>query len=268
MLIARIGGRPVNQIFGTAIGTLIASTIVFLILRPAITLNSALLAAVAGMFWIIGQLGQYTGYRNIGVSKTMPISTGLQLIGTSLIGVLMFGEWPETMAKIGGALGIVLLIVGVILTSIQDHAEAGRPQNSLGTIVMLVFTTLGYLVYNTIPRALDDSGLAIFLPESLGMILAVLVYLVVTRQGSVLKERTSWQNVLGGLVFSVAAVTYILAVHDNGVNAAFVVSQLSVVISTLGGMIFLHETKTRREMAYTSIGLILIVVGAIVTTVI
>ncbi|WP_369395626.1 GRP family sugar transporter [Lentilactobacillus senioris] len=34
-----------------------------------------------------GQIGQYVAYRNIGgVSKTMPVSSGLQLIGTSLIG--------------------------------------------------------------------------------------------------------------------------------------------------------------------------------------
>lgn len=268
LVVAGIGGRPANQIFGTALGTLIASVLVFLIMKPIIDPLSMVLAGLAGAFWIVGQLGQYTAFRSIGVSKTMPLSTGLQLTGTSLIGVLIFGEWPTVVAKLVGAGGVILLIVGIILTSIQDRADKGNDGRKTGTLVMLIFTTLGYLIYNTIPRALSASGLAIFLPESMGMIVAVLIYMLCTRQSHVLREKSSWVNIVGGLVFSVAAMTYILSVRANGVNAAFVVSQLSVVISTLGGMIFLHEHKNRREFVLTLIGLILIVAGASITTLI
>ncbi|MQS77364.1 hypothetical protein FHL06_13695, partial [Lactobacillus halodurans] len=71
---------------------------------------------------------------------------------------------------------------------------------------------------------------------------------------------------LAGFIFSVASITYILSVHDNGVNSAFVVSQLSVVLSTIGGMVFLHEKKSHHELLLTIIGLVLIVGGAIITT--
>ena len=67
---------------------------------------------------------------------------------------------------------------------------------------------------------------------------------------------------------AIAAIGYIISVRDNGVNTAFVVSQLSVVISTLGGMLFLHEKKTKKGYIYTIAGLIIILVGAILTTVI
>ena len=53
----------------------------------------------------------------------------------------------------------------------------------------------------------------------------------------------------------------------NGVNLAFVMSQLCVVISTLGGILFLHEKKTQKGLIYTVIGLILIVAGAVLTSV-
>ena len=46
------------------------------------------------------------------------------------------------------------------------------------------------------------------------------------------------------------------------------VSQLSVVLSTLGGMVFLHERKSKRELVLTLSGLVLIVIGAVVTTLI
>ncbi|WP_125766716.1 GRP family sugar transporter [Lapidilactobacillus wuchangensis] len=266
LVISLAGGRPVNQIFGTAVGTVIASVVVVIALRPTINWTTALLAALAGAFWIIGQLGQYTGYQRIGVSKTMPISTGLQLIGTSLIGVVMFGEWPTTLNRVIGVLGVLLLILGVILTSIKTPTGQTVTHKHYGTLIMLIFTTFGYLIYNTIPRALGSSGLAIFLPESIGMLVAVLIYLLSTKQLTVFKERSSWLNVFGGLIFSVAAVSYIVSVHNYGVNTAFIVSQLSVMISTIGGIIFLHERKHGRELLLTIAGLGLIIAGALVTT--
>ncbi|KZD96259.1 GRP family sugar transporter [Lactiplantibacillus plantarum] len=267
LIVSQLGGRPVNQIFGTAVGTLIASLVVQLIVHPAINVTSFIMAMIAGAFWIIGQLGQYTGYANVGVSKTMPISTGLQLVGTSLVGVFLFGEWSTTIAKLVGGLGVLLLVIGVIMTSIQDRQEV-TGSNQRRTIVMLIVTTIGFIVFNAIPKALSASGIAIFLPESLGMMVAVIVYMLISGQGRIVAERASWLNIIGGLVFSVASLTYIVSVSQNGVNTAFVVSQLSVVLSTLGGMVFLHERKSKRELVLTLSGLVLIVIGAVVTTLI
>ncbi|MGL4245818.1 GRP family sugar transporter [Lactiplantibacillus plantarum] len=267
LIVSQLGGRPVNQIFGTAVGTLIASLVVQLIVHPAINVISFIMAMIAGAFWIIGQLGQYTGYANVGVSKTMPISTGLQLVGTSLVGVFLFGEWSTTIAKLVGGLGVLLLVIGVIMTSIQDRQEV-TGSNQRRTIVMLIVTTIGFIVFNAIPKALSASGIAIFLPESVGMMVAVIVYMLISGQGRIVAERASWLNIIGGLVFSVASLTYIVSVSQNGVNTAFVVSQLSVVLSTLDGMVFLHERKSKRELVLTLSGLVLIVIGAVVTTLI
>ncbi len=264
LAVAKINGKPINQIFGTALGTLIVSIGVFIVLKPSISVVSFIMAALAGGFWIIGQLGQYNAYKEIGVSQTMPISTGLQLIGTSLIGVLLFGEWASVNAKIFGAIGIILLIIGVALTGKKDQKSSNSGNTK--TMIMLILTTIGFLVYNSIPKAMTSSGLAIFLPESVGMVIAVLLYIIFTRQPRVLREKASWQSLLAGFIFSVASITYILSVHDNGVNSAFVVSQLSVVLSTIGGMVFLHEKKSHHELLLTIIGLVLIVGGAIITT--
>ena len=119
----------------------------------------------------------------------------------------------------------------------------------------------------TIPKAMTASGLAIFFPESLGMVIAVLVYMLASGNAKELTNKSSWQSLLSGFIFAIAAIGYILSVKDNGVNTAFVVSQLSVVISTLGGMLFLHETKSKKGYIFTLVGLALILVGAILTTV-
>lgn len=257
-----------NQIFGTAVGTLIVSIFVMLIMRPALSVGTFLAAMLAGAVWIVGQLGQYIGYQRIGVSQTMPISTGLQLVGTSLVGVFGFGEWGTTQARIAGFLGLAMLIVGAILTSVTDQGQkADVKGNRFGTYLMLFLTTFGYIIYNAIPRALTASGIAIFFPESVGMVIGTLIYLAATHRTAALREPASWRSLVIGFIFSVASITYILSVRDNGVNTAFVVSQLSVVISTLGGFLFLNERKSKRGYTLTSLGLLLIVVGAITTSI-
>ncbi|MCI1923780.1 MAG: GRP family sugar transporter [Lentilactobacillus buchneri] len=266
-IVAKIGGKPANQIFGTAAGLLLASLIVFAVVRPTTDMKSFLLAGLAGAFWIAGQVGQYIGYKKIGVSTTMPISTGMQLIGTSLIGVFIFGEWSTGIEKAAGITGIILLIIGIWLTSIKDKSKTENKKVLTSTIIMLIFTTIGYCIYESIPKGLQSSGIAIFLPESIGMCVGVLIYLLFSGQMSAFKEKTSWLNSIGGIVFSFAAVSYIYSVRYNGVNTAFIVSQLSVVISTLGGMLVMHESKSKRELTFTLIGLVLIIGGAFITSV-
>lgn len=266
-IVSKIGGKPANQIFGTALGLLIASIGVFAVARPTTDPKSFMMALLAGAFWIMGQVGQYVGYQKIGISRTMPISTGFQLIGTALIGVFIFGEWSTTVQRIAGIIGIIMLIIGIWFTSITDQSDSkGSRGVIIRTIIMLLFTTIGYCIYESIPKGLQDSGIAIFLPESLGMCLGVIIYLIFSRQMSAFKQKTSYLNAIGGLVFSIAAVSYIFSVRDNGVNTAFIVSQVSVVISTLGGMLVMHEHKSRREMIFTMLGLVLIIAGAFTTS--
>ncbi len=117
----KIGGRPTNEILGTGIGAVLVGLLVQLFASPAgISVTTFLISLLSGAFWVIGQTGQYTSFNLIGVSKTMPISTALQLVGTSLIGVFAFGEWSGSMGKIIGAAAIILLVFGSALTAISD----------------------------------------------------------------------------------------------------------------------------------------------------
>ena len=107
----------------------------------------------------------------------------------------------------------------------------------------------------------------IFLGETIGMMIATLIYLIGSKQIKVLKEKQSYQVIPAGIIYAIAALSYIISVQMNGVNLAFVMSQLCVVISTLGGIVFLHEQKTKKGYIYTVIGLVLIVAGAVLTSV-
>ena len=257
-----------HQIVGSVLGAFIFGAVVTLIKRPAFNTTTFLLAMMAGAAWVIGQCGQYYSYSKVGVSETMPISTGLQLIGVPLVGVLIFGEWASTQAKLFGFIGILALIIGVACTSLTDKGTAeGNKKNQTTTMIVLVLTTLGYIISSSIPKALKGDGVMIFLGETIGMMIATLTYLIGSKQIKVLKEKQSYQVIPAGIIYAIAALSYIISVQMNGVNLAFVMSQLCVVISTLGGIVFLHEQKTKKGYIYTVIGLVLIVAGAVLTSV-
>lgn len=257
-----------HQIVGSVLGAFILGAVVTLIKRPAFNATTFLLAMMAGAAWVIGQCGQYYSYSKVGVSETMPISTGLQLIGVPLVGVLIFGEWASTQAKLFGFIGILALIIGVACTSLTDKGTAeGNKKNQTTTMIVLVLTTLGYIISSSIPKALKGDGVMIFLGETIGMMIATLIYLIGSKQIKVLKEKQSYQVIPAGIIYAIAALSYIISVQMNGVNLAFVMSQLCVVISTLGGIVFLHEQKTKKGYIYTVIGLVLIVAGAVLTSV-
>ena len=263
LLISKIGGKPVNQTLGTGLGALVVGLIVQLMYQPHVSGTTFLLSALSGAFWVLGQIGQYTAYSRMGVSSTMPISTGVQLVGTSVIGVLMFGEWGGTTAKLVGFAAIILMIIGVAMTAVTDNTES-RAGLASGLTVLLP-TTVGYWIYSALPKAVSASGVAIFFPQMLGMCLAALIYALVVGRGRAFREKTSWLNMLAGLIFGVSALAYIFSAKANGVATAYVITQLSVVISTLGGMLVLHEQKTLRELRLTLMGLVLIVVGSVMT---
>lgn len=185
-----------------------------------------------------------------------------------LVGVLIFGEWASTQAKLFGFIGILALIIGVACTSLTDKGTAeGNKKNQTTTMIVLVLTTLGYIISSSIPKALKGDGVMIFLGETIGMMIATLIYLIGSKQIKVLKEKQSYQVIPAGIIYAIAALSYIISVQMNGVNLAFVMSQLCVVISTLGGIVFLHEQKTKKGYIYTVIGLALIVAGAVLTSV-
>ena len=82
-----VGGGPYNQIRGTTLGTLVIG----LILLTGHALDNPtviIVGLISGAMWAFGQGTQLQSVNLVGVSKTMPISTGLQLVGTTLFSAI------------------------------------------------------------------------------------------------------------------------------------------------------------------------------------
>ena len=87
LIASKTGGGPANQILGTGLGATLVGLIVFAIMHPTITASAFIWAFMAGACWTIGQIGQFISMKpeRMGVTTTMPISAGFQLVGNSLI---------------------------------------------------------------------------------------------------------------------------------------------------------------------------------------
>ncbi|WP_315322250.1 GRP family sugar transporter [Fusobacterium pseudoperiodonticum] len=265
LILKKINGKPKNEILGTGMGALLIGIIVYLFLSPqSLDRTTFLLSTFSGMFWVIGQVGQYNAYNLLGVSNTMPISTGLQLIGTSLIGVIAFGEWSRSpYSKIIGAGAIILLIIGAALTTISDSKD--KKSGFFKGIILLSLTSVGYWVYSALPKIVNADGVSIFFPQMLGVFLGAVIYVIIFRGQDAFKDKKSWKAGIVGFTFSISALAYIFSAQENGVATAYIITQLNVVIATLGGIFILKEKKSSKELGFTLLGLLLIIVGSIIT---
>lgn len=141
LITGKVGGSPSNQIFGIGAGTTIIGWIVFLINRPGVNWTAFVFAMVCGALWTIGQIGQFISFKRIGVSNTYPLSTVFQLVGNSILGVLIFGDWQGTNSKIIGIIALIIVIGGALMTSVSDE-KSGKI--TLKDALFLLATTVGY----------------------------------------------------------------------------------------------------------------------------
>lgn len=269
LIATKIGGDYINKIMGTTYATFITALIVFLFTQPHITTTLLLMGMLSGAFWATGQMLQYKLFQELNVSIAMPLSMGLQTIGTALIGVLAFGNWPETSTKIIGLLAIIGIIVGMCFTSVKsknDDSPALKKASLPMLILTFIVSTIGFLGYNIFPQLVNADPLAGFLPQGIGMAIMSTIFALFSghkQQRSYFKDQSTWGNLLSGACFGIAAYFYILSARKNGIATGFALTQMSVVISTLGGILLLHEHKTHHEFVYTMIGLALVLAGGV-----
>lgn len=274
ILTGKFGGKPVNQILGATYGTLIAAIVVALVRQtPMLGGKEFLYTFLSGACWSLGQILVFYAFAEMGVSRTMPISTGFQLIGASLWSVLVLGQWAGSTAKLIGFSAIALIIFGVYLTT---YSETKLPKedggaNAVKGVILVMFAEVGYLGYSAFPQAITVDGFEAFLPQALGMAVVATIFAVATkpnRASKPFKTKSSYTNIISGLFFALAALTYLISARPdvNGLATGFTLSQMNVIIATLGGIYILHEKKTHKEMVSVMSGLALVVIAGVITT--
>ena len=266
---SKFGGRPVNQIFGATVGTLIFAIILAVVKGIGIPGGMALIfSIISGAGWAFGQIITFKAFGLVGSSRAMPITTAFQLLGASLWGVFALGNWPGIANKMIGFVALIVILVGARMTVWSEKSEQEYSQNLRKAVVLLLIGEIGYWVYSAAPQATDIGGLKAFLPQAIGMVIVAVIYALMNmNKGNAFKEAVSWKQIISGFFFAFAALTYLISAQPNmnGLATGFVLSQTSVVLATLTGIFFLNQKKTPKELMITIVRLVLILIAASVT---
>ena len=263
------GGKPVNQIFGATVGTLIFAAVFALIQGRALPTGMDLVfSLISGAGWAFGQIITFKAFALIGSSKAMPITTAFQLLGASLWGVFALGDWPGVTNKIIGFTALLVILIGARMTVWKEQQESQYSKNLKRAVILLLIGEIGYWAYSAAPQATDIGGMQAFLPQAMGMVIVAVVYALMNlKHQNAFTESVSWKQIISGFFFAFAALTYLISAQPdmNGLATGFVLSQTSVVLATLTGIYFLKQKKTPKELVITIIGLVLILAAATVT---
>lgn len=256
-----VGGGPYNQIRGTTLGALIVGIVLLLTGHSSFEPKVIIVGLISGAFWALGQGYQLRSVDLIGVSKTMPISTGMQLVGTTLFSAIFLGEWSTGTQVVLGLLAMILLVGGIALTSLKGKNESSEGQSKLGkAIVILLISTVGYVVYVVAAQIFSVNGLDALFFQSIGM--AIGGFLLSAKHQT--STRYTLRNLLPGVIWAIGNLFLFYSQPKVGVATSFSFSQLLVIVSTLGGIFILKERKDKRQMLGITAGIVLIVVAAFI----
>ncbi|MGX7149103.1 GRP family sugar transporter [Enterococcus ureasiticus] len=259
----KMGGSANQQTLGMTIGALFFSVIVFLIVQPTISVHMIVIGILSGLFWSVGQNQQFHGMKYLGVSVGLPVSTGMQLIVNTIAGAVFFHEWKGSRDFILGFIALGLLVLGAYLTARQDDNSGVKTTNKMFDfnkgLRALVVSTVGYGGYTIIINVagLDPTG--IILPQSIGMLVGASLFAF----KKVKLDRYVWRNMSCGLLWGLGNICMLLTMRQIGLAISFSLSQMGIIISTLGGIYLLGERKSKKEMRYVIIGCLFVILGGI-----
>ncbi|MEW4060092.1 RhaT/GlcU family sugar-proton symporter [Bacillus siamensis] len=255
----KLGGGPYSQTLGTTIGALIFSAVIYLVIHPVLTPFIFIVGIVSGLFWAVGQSNQLKTIEYIGVSKTMPISTGMQLVSTALFGVIVFHEWSTVTTVLLGILALIFIVIGIVLTSLESKKNKEQSGQFKKGIITLIISTIGYLVYVVVARLFNVDGWVALFPQAIGMFIGGLI---LTYKHKPFNKYTI-RNIIPGLIWAAGNMFLFISQPKVGVATSFSLSQMGIVVSTLGGIFLLGEKKTKRQLISISIGIVLIILGGV-----
>ena len=255
----KMGGGAYSQTVGMTIGALFFATIMYAFTTPALSLTILIVGFISGLFWALGQVNQLKTVQTIGVSTTVTISTGMQLVATSIFGVIAFHEWTTTTTIIMGTIAILFIVIGVVFTSLDDKENAQPPGQLKKGLLTLIVSTFGYFGYVIIIRWYNIDGWAAILPQAVGMFVGAVILTFKHKPFN----KYAIRNILSGLLWGTGNLFLLLSLPRVGVATSFSLSQTGIVISTFGAIVFLGEKKTKRQMVFIALGSALIIGGAV-----
>lgn len=273
IVMQKIGGNTANKQMGMVLAALILSILVMVFYTGPTNWSSVLIyAALAnGVPWAIAQILQIKSFDYIGVSRAIPFSTGTQLLGVYLVGIIFFHEWTTAEHYMLGVPALLMITGGVWMTTYQEKGkEENKHLNMRLGIILLLLSSLAFVSYATVARFFNVNSWDLLFPQSIAMLVStVIISFFIIPRGSVFDKNIgifgakSWKNLASGACFAIANLTVFLSLERNGIAVGWTLSQMNVIVATLGGLLILHEKKTRKELIMVLAGLAMVAIGGV-----
>ncbi len=228
----------------------------------------ALFSLVPGINWAVGTFAYAHGTHRVGLAKATGIKNTQVLVATT--GAFIFFGEAETTRPTLAFLGSALVVATAFILSRIRHRDEVLPHAGLGGYLIPIIASLLYglnglmmtvLIGADIPRAQINLGIG-----TGAFIGGVAVYLLAERRLDFVRAATFSQHglaVLGGLVWSLALVTMVLAIDFAGLAVAWSLMNLSIVVSVLYGVVLFREVDLTLRWKQVAAGLLVASMGVL-----
>ncbi len=226
LIAGKVGGNFRQQTLGMTTGAFIIGFLSFFIFTPQLSMPTWIIGLISGLFWVLGQSMYFQPFYKIGVSKTVPMSTGLQLIVNTMIAVFAFQEWQTTGDYLIGSSAIILLVTGATFTAYQEEGKlmTSDKNNSYLKFLPLLISTIGFVLYTIIVRfgqvTYDVESTAVILPQAIGMLLGALC---ISKKKDLTEIKTRI-NIITGLTWGIGNLFMFIAMEKVGLATSFSLS--------------------------------------------
>ncbi|MDO5724501.1 MAG: GRP family sugar transporter [Flaviflexus sp.] len=265
LLIGYFGGGARQQNFGVTVSAGLTSIIAFYLIGGSWSVRALGAGLAAGFLWTGAQFFQLRAFKAHGVSRTMPLSTGIQLFINALAGVVLFGEWNTLFALAVGVSSLLAITLGTMLSTWSEENLSGlSPARRRSGILNTIAAGTLFGLYPPIIRFFDVAAADGPGGMGVGLLIGGLVLGLSLPPSHPHDRILSWGTLKiasAGLMWTCANTLLLEGNERIGVATGFALSQLGVVISTFGGIALLGEQRTRKEMRATVQGVTLVLVG-------
>ena len=226
--------------------------------------RSLVWGSLSGLLWSIGIVLVIKGFQTWGASRTMPLTTALQLTLNGLIGVVLLGEWRAPGAMALGLGAVALVIAGGTAGTWQEGDGVGpSPKMRRIGALMTVCSAFFLGIYPGLLRLTDVSSADAAGPMGIGALIgAVIASRVLPRKGP-LRGEGAIPAVLSGVAWALGNFALLRSTATVGVAAGFTFSQLGFVIAALGSIFLLKEPRTRKEIIVVFVGIAAALAGVV-----
>lgn len=220
-------------------------------------LNFNFYAILSGVMWALANALSLIVMSDLGISRGVPVWISMVILTSFAWGVLFFGELPAGLLV--GLVGIALIILGVILVSATGNLTS---KNAKRGFALAVFTGM---IFGSQYVALKWANLApqvFFFPMSFGILITGLSIAILKRVR--FESQGMGAALLSGAVWNLGNLLGIVAISLIGLAKGFPITQASVLVAVLWGLLYFKEITQKKKMLQVLAGAVVLLAGVII----